>query len=190
MDSFIILWLERQEYVLSNTILVLMIANFFMLEISSPIERFKNAYGLYSDTWAAITEAVINLGISFFFGRLYGIAGIMLGTLVSMLLIKVIWKPYFLYKNGFNKSVWLYWKGLLPVIIVLSVSAFLINYTIGLFPYNTEDSNYFNWALFATKVSLLTTFVYGLLMFIFIPGFKVFCLRVKDLILTKFFRTS
>jgi len=190
MDSFIILWLERQEYVLSNTILVLMIANFFMLEISSPIERFKNAYGLYSDTWAAITEAVINLGISFFFGRLYGIAGIMLGTLVSMLLIKVIWKPYFLYKNGFNKSVWLYWKGLLPVIIVLSVSAFLINYTIGLFPYNTEDSNYFNWALFAAKVSLLTTFVYGLLMFIFIPGFKVFCLRVKDLILTKFFRTS
>lgn len=190
IEPFILLWLEEEKYILSDTILILMLANFFMLQISSPIERFKNAYGLYSDTWAAVAEALINLGISFFFGKIYGIAGIMLGTLVSMLLIVVIWKPYFLYKNGFKKSVWLYWKGLLPVIIVFLAAAFSISYVIGMFPYKTEDSNYFYWALFASKVTLLTTLTYGLSMFLFIPGFKVFCLRIKNLILTKFFRTS
>ena len=100
MDSFIQLWLG-EKYILSHTILLLMIADFFMIQISSPIERFKNAYGLYSDTWAAITEAIINLVISFIFGKIYGIAGIVLGTVVSMFLIAILWKPYFLYKNGF-----------------------------------------------------------------------------------------
>ncbi|WP_179345058.1 lipopolysaccharide biosynthesis protein [Winogradskyella ursingii] len=185
MDSFILLWLEKEEYVLSNTILLLMIANFFMYQISSPIERFKNAYGLYSDTWAAVAEALINLGISFFFGRIYGIAGIMLGTLVSMLLIMVIWKPYFLYKNGFKKNVWLYWRGLLPIILVFCASALIVNYLIDFFVYDEQNSSFINWVMYATKTTVSVIIIYGSLMFIFIPGFKIFCLRIKNLIFKK-----
>jgi O-antigen/teichoic acid export membrane protein len=184
MDSFILLWLG-EKYVLSNTILLLMIGNFFMIQISTPIERFKNAYGLYSDTWAAAAEAIINLGISLALGRIYGIAGIMLGTLVSMFLIVVLWKPYFLYKNGFNKSVFLYWKGLLPIILVFCTSAFLVNYISRFISYDIENLNIFSWAIYAFQITLTVTLIYGTLLFLFISGFKVFCIRMKRLLLNK-----
>ncbi|GAB4163077.1 MAG: sugar transporter [Winogradskyella sp.] len=184
MDSFIQLWLG-EKYILSNTILLLMIANFFMIQISSPIERFKNAYGLYSDTWAAITEALINLIISFVFGKLLGIAGIVLGTVVSMFLIVILWKPYFLYKNGFKKSVFLYWKGLLPMMLVFVVSAFIINFVKDYFRFDSENITLIDWIIYAIQVTVAVTIVYSILLYLFVPGFKVFCMRVKTLVINR-----
>ena len=184
MDSFILLWLG-EKYVLSNTILILMIANFFMLQISSPIERFKNAYGLYSDTWAAATESILNLTISIIFGKIYGIAGIMFGTVVSMFLIAVLWKPYFLYKNGFKKSVFLYWKGLIPILLVFCISAFAINYIASLISFQIENITVFNWVLYTFEITLAITIIYGTLLFLFVPSFKVFFFRIKTLIINK-----
>ncbi|MAB48838.1 MAG: sugar transporter [Flavobacteriaceae bacterium] len=181
MDSFIQLWLG-EKYILSHTILLLMIADFFMIQISSPIERFKNAYGLYSDTWAAITEAIINLVISFIFGKIYGIAGIVLGTVVSMFLIAILWKPYFLYKNGFKKSVFLYWKGLLPMILVFIASAFTINFVKDYFLFDSENITLFDWIIYAIQVTIAVTIVYSILLYLFVPGFKVFCNRVLALV--------
>ena len=159
-----------------------MIADFFMIQISSPIERFKNAYGLYSDTWAAITEAIINLVISFIFGKIYGIAGIVLGTVVSMFLIAILWKPYFLYKNGFKKSVFLYWKGLLPMILVFIASAFTINFVKDYFLFDSENITLFDWIIYAIQVTIAVTIVYSILLYLFVPGFKVFCNRVLALV--------
>jgi O-antigen/teichoic acid export membrane protein len=184
MDAFILLWLG-EKYILSNTILLLMIANFFMIQISSPIERFKNAYGLYSDTWAAITEALINLIISFIFGRLFGITGIVLGTVVSMFLIVVLWKPYFLYKNGFKKSVFLYWKGLFPMLSVFIATALIINFVKDYFYYDSKKITLINWVIYAIQITVTVSMVYGTLLYLFVPGFKVFTLRAKSLILSK-----
>lgn len=181
MDAFVLLWLG-EKYILSHTILLLMIANFFMIQISSPIERFKNAYGLYSDTWAAITEAVINLVISFIFGKLYGITGIVLGTVISMFLIVILWKPYFLYKNGFKKSVFLYWKGLLPMMLAFLASAFIINFNKDYFFYDTVNITLLNWVIYAIQITVAVTIIYGTLLYFFVPGFKVFCKRVLNLI--------
>ncbi|MDY2586654.1 lipopolysaccharide biosynthesis protein [Winogradskyella aquimaris] len=181
MDAFILLWLG-EKYILSDTILLLMIANFFMIQISSPIERFKNAYGLYSDTWAAITEALINLIISFVFGRLFGITGIVLGTVVSMFLIVIMWKPYFLYKNGFKKNVFFYWKGLLPMMLVFVVSAFIINFVKDYFLFDYENITLIDWVIYAIQVTIAVTIVYSILLYLFVPGFKVFCNRVLTLV--------
>lgn len=189
MGYFILLWLG-EEYILSNNILLLMIANFFIFEISSPIERFKNAYGLYSDTWAPIVEAIINLSISFVFGRIWGIEGILLGTLISLIFIVVIWKPYFLYKNGFNKNVWHYWKGIIPLVIILFVSTFLINHLIAYFSYDKSASSFINLVIYAIKVASIVTLIYGILLFYFNNGFKVFCLRMKNLIQHKLFKNN
>ncbi|RCT54255.1 sugar transporter [Winogradskyella sp. KYW1333] len=184
MDAFVLLWLG-EKYILSHTILLLMIANFFMIQISSPIERFKNAYGLYSDTWAAMTEAVINLVISFIFGKLLGIAGIVLGTVVSMFFIVVLWKPYFLYKRGFKKSVLHYWKGLLPMIIVFIATIFFIYIIKDYFYYNSDNITLINWIIYAIQVTIVVTIVYGTMLYLFVPGFKDFCIRVKTLVLSK-----
>jgi O-antigen/teichoic acid export membrane protein len=187
MEPFIILWIG-EEYILTRSTLILLIANFFIFQISSPVERFKNAYGLYSDTWAAAAEAMINLAISFIFGSIWGIDGIILGTLVSLILIVVIWKPYFLYKNGFKKSVWLYWKGILPVSIVFCISALLVNLIANYITYDRETSSLISWVLYASKITVIVTTIYGIMLYVFISGFKIFILRMKDLITKKLFK--
>ena len=42
-------------------------------------------------------------------GYFFGIGGVLLGTTVSLGLIICIWKPYFLYKEGFHLPVYSYW---------------------------------------------------------------------------------
>ncbi|WP_299113624.1 hypothetical protein [uncultured Winogradskyella sp.] len=187
MEPFIMLWLG-EDYILAKTTLLLMVVNFFIFQISSTVERFKNAYGLYSDTWAAATEAILNLAISLICGSFWGIDGIILGTLVSLILMVVIWKPYFLYKNGFKKSVWLYWQGVLPLGIVFCVSAFVVSFIAQYFVYDRESSNFLNWIVYASIITTIVTITYGTLMFIFIKGFKVFAYRMKDLITKKISR--
>lgn len=184
MEPFILLWLGA-KYILAKTTLILLVANFFIYQISSTVERFKNAYGLYQDTWAAATEAILNLTISLICGSIWGIDGIILGTLVSLILMVVIWKPYFLYKNGFKKSVWLYWQGVLPLVVVFCVSAFLVSLVANYYVYDREASNFFNWILYALIITSIVALFYGTLMFVFIKGFKVFVFRMKDLIMKK-----
>ncbi|MBT8393806.1 MAG: sugar transporter [Bacteroidia bacterium] len=187
LEPFIMLWLG-EEYILTKSILILMIANFFIIQISSTIERFKNAYGLYSDTWAAASEAILNLAISYGLGRIWGMEGILLGTLISSILIVVVWKPYFVFKYGFKKKFWLYWKGILPIVIVFCLSAFLINFISEYFTYDMEFSNLLNWIFYASKITFVVTAIYGILLFVFIDGFKVFVLRVKNLITKRLIR--
>ncbi|WP_369994797.1 lipopolysaccharide biosynthesis protein [Winogradskyella sp.] len=184
MEPFILLWLGK-KYILAKTTLVLLIANFFIYQISSTVERFKNAYGLYQDTWAAATEAILNLTISLICGSIWGIDGVITGTVVSLILMVVIWKPYYLYAKGFNKSVWLYWKGVLPLAIVFCVSAGIVNFIAYYCPYDREASNFLDWIIYALIITVAVTLTYGTLMFLFIKGFKVFVFRMKDLIAKK-----
>jgi hypothetical protein len=184
MDTLIILWLG-EKYVLSQLILILFISNFFIMQISSTLDRFKNAYGLYSDIWAAVSEAIINLGVSFILGKIYGIAGIIMGTLSSMFIIAVLWKPYFLFKHGFNKNVLTYWKGLIPILVIFALSGFSVNFLVNKFFITDSSSGIIDWVLYATKITVLVLTIYGTLLFCFIKSFRVFAYRVKSLIMKR-----
>lgn len=59
--------------------------------------------GLYKDIWAPIAEAVLNLGCSILLGSIYGLNGVLLGAIISLIIIILIWKPYFLFRWGLNE---------------------------------------------------------------------------------------
>lgn len=180
MDQLILLWLG-EKYVLSKIILILFISNFFLMQITATINRFKNAYGLYADIWAAVSEAIINLVVSLTLGSIYGISGVVAGTVSSLFIIGVLWKPYYLYKYGFKKSVFIYWKGLIPILISFVLSCFLVNFCIDHFISTSSDVSFINWVLYSIKVSLLIIFIYGTLLYIFNKSFRIFWTRIKTL---------
>lgn len=183
ISPFIVLWIGV-EYVLDEFIVILMISNFFISLVRSPVQYFQNAYGLFSDTWAPAAEIILNLVISLVFGKLWGISGIMLGTLVSLTIIVMLWKPYFLFTKGFKISVWRYWKGFILLIIIFIISAFVINFLyINFLAY--DNKSFLTWSLNAVKLSLSIIIVYGLLMYIGSQGFRNFYDRVWRLILNK-----
>ncbi len=148
IDPFIMLWLGS-EYLLSHSVLVLIVFNVFISYTRGGVMQFLYGFGLFYDIWAPIAEIVINLTIAIIGGYMWGLPGVLLGGLISQILIVGIWKPYFLFKQGFKESVWTYWKQmflhytaiLLPAVTVICV----INRCIS---FNASDS-FFNWLLIA-----------------------------------------
>ena len=75
----------------------------FLTYLSS-LSLAASLYGLFSDVWAPWIEAFINLTVSLIGAYYFGLHGIVFGTFISLLIIVVCWKPYFLFKKGFNLS--------------------------------------------------------------------------------------
>ena len=179
IEPFIVLWLGP-KYILNQWVLILMLVNFFMSQIRTPVENFKSAYGLFWDVWAPIAEVILNLIISLIFGMMWGIKGIMLGSVISVLLIAIFWKPYFLYKHGFKKNVYGYWKGFLILFLLTMISTAIIGQLVNLFCKDLIN-NYLDWSLLAIKVCFIIFVVYVPLLSL-TKGFKDLLSRVFKLI--------
>lgn len=180
ISPFIILWVG-EDYVLQEFIILLMVGNLFIGFIKSPVQLFMNAYGLFSDTWAPTFEVIFNLAISLIFGKLWGISGILLGTFSSLMIIAMLWKPYFLYSKGFRSSIWNYWKQFTLLVVVFIISAYIVNYVYINFLVD-DNLSYFVWCFNAIKISVSTALIYGLLMYSISEGFRDFYNRVLRLI--------
>lgn len=105
VDPFITLWLGT-EFILDPLVFYLILFNTVIAIFRLPIELFLNGYILYKDTWAPITEAILNLSVSIVLGIKLGLLGVVLGTTLSLLVIVCIWRPVFLYRDGFKTSVY------------------------------------------------------------------------------------
>ena len=60
-----------------------MLAALYIALLRQPITVFLNGYGLYKDVWSAWLEAGLNIVISVVGGMMYGLIGVVVGTLVS-----------------------------------------------------------------------------------------------------------
>lgn len=103
-SPFVSVWFGS-EYVLSQDVVLLVTLHFFIRGTREVVDSFINAYGLFFDLWAPVTEAVINVGCSLLFGYFWGLTGILGGVLLSQVLIIFIWKPILLYRHGFQQSI-------------------------------------------------------------------------------------
>lgn len=119
------LWLGSQ-YVLSQKTLIILLIGVFIRLSRSIIDSFKEAYQLFADVWAPATEAVINLGCSVVFGYLWGLDGIIMGSNLSLMLIVLLWKPYYLFKKGLHASCWMYFRCYIIHVILLVGSAIVL----------------------------------------------------------------
>ena len=120
LQAFIVCWLGN-EYKLSDLVAYLFIFNLFIFLSRGVIEMYISACGLYSDVWAAWTELILNLGVTFSLAPFFGIVGILLGKIVSVFFIALFWKPYFLFHKGLHQNVSVYWRGMAHYYIVYAV---------------------------------------------------------------------
>lgn len=145
VPPFICLWLG-QEYLLPTIVLVIIIINFVINIIRGATEQFVYGYGLFQDTWAPIAETVIYVAVAIAGGYLWGLPGILAGSTVSMTIIVLIWKPYFLYTKGFKIPVMNYWKSWILYIAISLGALFFSDFAISHL-YNPEPQNT-NWLSF------------------------------------------
>lgn len=107
-NPFVALWVG-EEYVLDKWALLLIAITFFLNNIRSVVESYIVAYGLFKDIWAPITEAILNIGCSVLLGYFWGLHGILLGVICSLIVIVFIWKPYFLFTEAIKAPCSMYY---------------------------------------------------------------------------------
>lgn len=178
LPSFISLWLGN-EYILSNTILVILVINILIGLIRMGIEQFLFAYGLFYDIWAPLLCIVIFLASTISGGYLWGINGVLLGNSLSIVLIYLIWKPIFLFAKGFKKPISMYWRSfflyILALIIALGGGGYLV-YKMNILSYTSESWWY--WILFTGLSVCIFAIIYFLIMYLSSAGMRNFVRRV------------
>lgn len=121
IEPFVSLWLG-DKYIMSHDILVLLVIYIYMINSRGVVDIFNHSYGLYADVWSAWAELAINITITIVGGWMYGIIGILLGKIVSVFLIVVFWKPYYLFTSGLKQPVAHYWTGAVRYYAVFGVA--------------------------------------------------------------------
>lgn len=161
---FITAWIGK-EYVMSDVTLLLMVITLFINLTRYTVETFINAYGLYQDVLAPAVEAALNIGLSVLFGYLWGLNGILLGVVVSLVVIVLFWKPYFLCTRalrGYLKSyIWVYLKH----ILIFAASWIICQYFV-LSHLGFSSNNWINVIsiTFIAGFSIIITLLLGMIM--------------------------
>lgn len=182
ITPFITLWLGR-EYILDNTIFILLLVQTYILQTRDANDMFLFGYGLFNDIWAPLTETFITLIASVVGGYFWGLSGIILGSIFGLLLIVGIWKPFFLFRSGFKDSLRMYWLSILKFLTILLFSWIVSSFIISKIVFINPFSSYLSWILYAFSV----LFVFGIIQFAFMyiteQGMRDLSLRLKKKLL-------
>lgn len=112
-QPFMSIWLGS-EYILPYSTVVIIAARMYIIVTRNTVDTYLAGYGIFHDVWAPVAETAINVGLSLLLGYYFGLNGILIGVIVSLVSIVGIWKPILLYRDGFKRNiseyVWLYAK--------------------------------------------------------------------------------
>ncbi len=178
LPSFISLWLG-EEYVLASSVLILLLITFFINVIRGVTDQFRYGYGLFYDTWAPVAESIIYIVAAVVGGHFWGLEGILLGNIVSLIIIIGLWLPYFLFSKGFKLSVWKYWKGTAVYILLTFLSFLIAGYGAFVFKQKFNPAEgWMNWIIYAVIITSIISVVQLCLFYLFTKGMRSFVNRM------------
>ncbi len=126
--AFVDIWVgcELRLDALATLLLSLML---FVDVSRTAVDSFLAAKGYFSDIYAPLVETALNLGLSLGLGSVWGLRGILAGVSVSLLVMVVGWKPYFLFRVkmrvGYGEYLRSYWWSV-AVAAVVAVGLLLL----------------------------------------------------------------
>lgn len=136
LEPFINWWLG-EGLLLGRLTFVVILVNFYIKGMRTPIGAFKDKAGLFSpDRFCPLYESAINLGASVILVKYLGLAGIFLGTTISSLLIPVWTQSKITYNMVFNKSVLIYFRSYLWFILLTLATGFITTLACHLVPWS------------------------------------------------------
>lgn len=104
-DPFIGIWLGR-DYLLPRPVVLIIVVNFYVNSMRIPVANTKSVMGLFWDErYKSILEPPLNLAVSIFLAKRWGIFGILAGTLISTIALPFWVEPLGLYRHGLKQPV-------------------------------------------------------------------------------------
>lgn len=145
ISSFVGLW-YGSDMVVNNFTTILFVLLLFYSIIRIVLNTFVGATALYKETLiCTYSEIIINLAVSLILINSIGIAGLLIGTLLSMIISEYLIKPFILNKKVFEDKILIYYfdcfkyflfvtiiYGLLYIVVVnLNITNLLIWFIVG-----------------------------------------------------------
>lgn len=132
IEPFIKIWIGEQ-YVLSMDVLIAIVLNFYFQGLRKTDTTFKEAAGIFfEDRYISIVEAIANIVFSLLFVQIFGLAGVLIGTICSTMVLFLYGFPKYIFKKLFGKGYFTYFKihtmNLLKTILIFSISVGLITF--------------------------------------------------------------
>ncbi len=116
------------QYLFDRSTVLILCVLVFLQGMRKPVATFWYALGMFwLDRYKALAEAALNLIISILLGVRYGVAGIFLGTILSMLLVPVWVDPYMFFRHCLKKPVWPYVRKYVGYLVVIAVTWRLVD---------------------------------------------------------------
>lgn len=124
-QDFITLWLGEQ-YMIDFKLVILIIINYYLVCNRKSISIFREASGMFNKIkYAVFIGAFLNILFSVSLGYLYGLAGVLLGTILSTLATYYWYEAKLLLEDKFNTNILPFIKNQAESIIYTIISIVL-----------------------------------------------------------------
>lgn len=183
-DHLIPIWLgDNPEYRLDKDVVFWFSVYVYANMIRGPIENFIGGKGLYGDVWAVPVEIILNLGLCIVLGIHYGLSGILIGNIISVLLIAIVWKVYYLFRQGFGWSPWIYWRSWIKYPVVALGTGYAMN--LFLLELNLDYSSLWQFISNGGSMGLMYIVCLGIIYYLTSVGFRDIFQRFIDVVRVK-----
>ncbi|MBU5281531.1 hypothetical protein KQI13_07950 [Anaerostipes hadrus] len=126
-----------QKFVLDMQIPLVLAINFYLVGMNNAVLIYKNAMGLFKyGQYLLILTAMINLVLDVILGKMWGMFGIFLATIIARVLTNTWYEPYAVFKYGLEKKFKEYIKIFLEYVVVLIFTGVVCYVLCGFCKYN------------------------------------------------------
>jgi O-antigen/teichoic acid export membrane protein len=127
LNPFVVLWLGHQ-YALSKLIVFTIVLNFYTTGMQNAPTTYRETTGLFKKgKHRPVIATIINLVASIILANEIGIAGVILGTVVSRLCTYFWYDPFVIFKYSFQKSVFPYFARYAFFAILVFVASLMVD---------------------------------------------------------------
>lgn len=163
LNPFVTLWLGT-EYTLSWFIVATLVARFFVAGIMNMFSTFRSSLGLFvQGKYRPLAAAGMNVVLSIVLSEYWGVAGVLLATVITRLCINLWYSPLIILRDGFHKSVKPYyamWMGRLFILSAVMLLMMLISHFVF-----RNGVTYLSFALMTVLVAVVPNVLFLLVYF-------------------------
>ncbi len=105
LQPFVGAWFG-EKYLLSYPVIIVLSLQFFQFLMRGSYNSFQDAAGIfYENRFVPVFESIINLAASILFLKLFGLAGVFMGTIASSMALWCFSYPKYVYTRLFGRSI-------------------------------------------------------------------------------------
>lgn len=127
VNPFIALWAGK-DYVLDYSVVFVHCLNVYIFGMMNSIWTFRSTMGLFvHGKWRPLISAIINLIVSIWWAKAWGLIGVLLGTTFTRVVTNVWYDPLIVYKHGLKKKPYGYYLKWALYLLVVIADTVLVN---------------------------------------------------------------